>query len=132
MIDLRPDPEHDSYVSLESVPIDPASASWALTLTALDSLRCHGKPYPGEEIILRRVRQQLRGAMLREAERPTTRWVVPAAPEYLTAAYLVALVFTRRGEGVRVWPWPQPAPGPVLIIGSHWSQLLQPLHAGAA
>lgn len=135
MIDLRPDDGHAVFVNIESISdtaataigTDAAGASWALTLAMLDSLRRQGRPHPGEEAILRQLRQQLRNVLLREAERPVSRWVLPATPDHLTAAYLVTLMLTRRGEGVGLWPWPHPTPGPALIIGGGWSRLIPPL-----
>ena len=111
---------------------DPACASWAQTIAALDSLRRSGRPHVGEEAILRQLRQQLRQALLREARGQATYWVVPATPQHLTAAYLVALSLTRHGDGVRIWPWPLPAPGPSLVVGSRWARYLRPQPAGAA
>jgi hypothetical protein len=111
---------------------DPACASWALTISALDSLRRAGRPHVGEEAILRQLRQQLRQALLREARDQASCWVVPATPQHLTPAYLVALSLTRHGEGVRIWPWPHPAPGPALVVGNRWTRFLRPHPAGAA
>jgi hypothetical protein len=111
---------------------DPACASWALTIAALDSLRRAGRPHLGEEAILRQLRHQLRQALLRDARDQAAYWVVPATPQHLTHAYLVALSLTRHGEGVRIWPWPHPAPGPALVVGNRWTRFLRPRPAGAA
>lgn len=97
----------------------------ALWLPIVEMLGRDGTAFDGDGQLSHLVRQQIRAALLVEADLPVSRWLVPVTLADTTAAYLTALVLSRCGMGTRVWPWLLPAPGRMIMVGDSEAALLQ-------
>ena len=91
---------------------------YAAVVEACDALVASGYALPGRELLMHRVREQVRDELARLPQGATALWIVPGHRADRTAAHVAALIMALGGQVARPWLWDGiPANGRFLVVG---------------
>ncbi len=92
--------------------------AYSLVVQADAEFRRHGLVLDGRDRLLRTVRQQARGELVRLHFMLSTLWLIPLTADDLTAVHVGSLMLILGSEGARPWLWPGlPDHGRFRLIG---------------